>query len=90
MQLKGLIRFFAVALILISLYQLHFTLVVRNHENSMEKKAKSHVSANYSTSTPEVKDFEFKKKLRRLLDSTREKTLTYGLTGAISYRNWKA
>jgi len=89
MQLKGLIRFFAVALILISLYQLHFTLVVRNHENSMEKKAKSHVSANYSTSTPEVKDFEFKKKLRRLLDSTREKTLTYGLTGAISYQKAK-
>jgi SecD/SecF fusion protein len=89
MQLKGLIRFFAVALILISLYQLHFTLVVRNHENSMEKKAKSYVSANYGTSTPEVRDFEFKKKLRRLLDSTREKTVTYGLTGAITYQKAK-
>jgi SecD/SecF fusion protein len=55
----------------------------------MEKKAKSYISANYGTSTPEVKDFEFKRKLRRLLDSTREKTITYGLTGAISYQKAK-
>ena len=89
MQLKGLVRFFAVALILISLYQLHFTWVVRNHENSMEKKAKSFVSASYGTASSEVKDAEFKKKLRRLLDSTREKTLTYGITGAISYQKAK-
>src|SRR6188508_2330904 len=89
MQFKGLVRFFAVALILISLYQLHFTWVVRNHENSMEKKAKSIVSASYASETAEVKDAEFKKKLRRLLDSTREKTLTYGITGAISYQKAK-
>jgi SecD/SecF fusion protein len=89
MQLKGLIRFFAVALILISLYQLHFTLVVRNHENAMDKKAKSFVSANFANATPEEKDLEFKKRLRRLLDSTREKTVTYGLTGAISYQKAK-
>jgi SecD/SecF fusion protein len=89
MQLKGLIRFFAVALILISLYQLHFTLVVRNHENAMDKKAKTFVSANFANATPEEKDLEFKKRLRRLLDSTREKTVTYGLTGAISYQKAK-
>jgi SecD/SecF fusion protein len=89
MQLKGLIRFFAVALILISLYQLHFTMVVRNHENTMDKKAKSFVSANFANATPEEKDLEFKKRLRRLLDSTREKTVTYGLTGAISYQKAK-
>ncbi|HLO80275.1 MAG TPA: protein translocase subunit SecD, partial [Chitinophagaceae bacterium] len=89
MQLKGLIRFFAVALILISLYQLHFTMVVRNHENSLEKKAKSFVAANYANATPEEKDFEFKKRLRRMLDSTREKTVTYGITGAISFQKAK-
>lgn len=89
MQLKGLIRFFAIALILISLYQLHFTWVVRNHENAMEKKAKAFVSANFGTASPEEKDIEFKKRLRRMLDSTREKTVTYGLTGAISYQKAK-
>ena len=89
MQLKGLVRFFAIALILISLYQLHFTWVVKSHENSIEKKAKSYVSANFANASAEVKDQELKKRSRRLLDSTRDKTLTYGITGAISYQKAK-
>ena len=89
MQLKGLVRFFAIALILISLYQLHFTWVVKNHESSMEKKAKAFVSANFANASAEEKDLEFKKRNRRLLDSTREKTLTYGITGAINYQKAK-
>ncbi|MBN9484506.1 MAG: protein translocase subunit SecDF [Bacteroidetes bacterium 43-93] len=39
MQLKGLVRFFTVALILISLYQLSFTFVVRNFEKKQRSKA---------------------------------------------------
>ena len=89
MQLKGLVRFFAVALILISLYQLHFTWIVRNHENALEKKAKSYVSANFASASPEEQENEFRKRLRRLKDSTREQTVTYGLTGAISYQKAK-
>ncbi|MFZ9661776.1 MAG: SecDF P1 head subdomain-containing protein, partial [Chitinophagaceae bacterium] len=89
MQLKGLVRFFAVALILISLYQLHFTLVVRNHEGAMEKKAKAYVNANFASKDAETKDIEYNKRLRRLLDSTRETTLTYGITGAINYQKAK-
>lgn len=89
MQLKGLVRFFAVALILISLYQLHFTWVVRNHESAMEKKAKSYVSANFANANAEVKDLEFNKRLRRLLDSTRDTRVTYGITGAIGYQKAK-
>lgn len=89
MQLKGLVRFFAVALILISLYQLHFTWIVRNHENALEKKAKSYVSANFAKASPEEQENEFRKRLRRLKDSTREQTVTYGLTGAISYQKAK-
>lgn len=89
MQLKGLVRFFAVALVLISLYQLHFTWIVRNHENSLEKKAKSYVNANFAKASPEEKEIEFQKRLRRLKDSTREQTLTYGLTGEISYQKAK-
>ncbi len=89
MQLKGLIRFFAVALILISLYQLHFTWVVRNHEKKMETKAKSFVNANFPTANAEVKDLEYKKRLRRQLDSTKENTITYGISGTVSYQKAK-
>ena len=39
MQLKGLVRFFAIALTLICLYQLSFTWFVKNHESEMDKKA---------------------------------------------------
>ena len=89
MQLKGLVRIFAVLLILISLYQLHFTWVVRNHESAMEKKAKSFVNANFANAGAEAKELEYKKRLRRLLDSTRDTKLTYGVTGAISYQKAK-
>jgi SecD/SecF fusion protein len=89
MQFKGLVRFFAIALILISLFQLHFTWVVRNHEGKMEKKARSYVNAAFPDAAAEAKDAEYKKRLRRLLDSTRETTVTYGTTGAISYQKAK-
>ncbi|MEY3577348.1 MAG: hypothetical protein RL394_931, partial [Bacteroidota bacterium] len=89
MQLKGLIRFFAIALILISLYQLHFTWVVRSHEKKQESKAQAFVKANFPAADTELKDLEFNKRYRRLLDSTRETTVTYGITGAISYQKAK-
>ncbi len=89
MQFKGLVRFFAIALILISLYQLHFTWVVRNHENKMEQKAKSFVNATYPSANAEQKDDEYKRRLRRLLDSTKDATVTYGTTGAVSYQKAK-
>jgi SecD/SecF fusion protein len=47
MQFKGLVRFFAIALILISLFQLHFTWVVKNHEDKMDKKARAFVNAAF-------------------------------------------
>ena len=39
MQLKGLVKFFTAALILISLYQLSFTFIVRSVEKKMHLKA---------------------------------------------------
>ncbi len=89
MQLKGLVRFFAVALILISLYQLHFTWVVRNHEEKQETKARAFVKANFPKADTETSELEFNKRYKRLLDSTRETTVTYGITGAISYQKAK-
>lgn len=45
MQLKGLVKFFTVALILISLYQLSFTFVVRNVENKLRASSRNYVLA---------------------------------------------
>ena len=47
MQLKGLVKFFTVALILISLYQLSFTFIVRNVESKARANARSYVMAKY-------------------------------------------
>lgn len=49
MQLKGLVRFFAVALILISLYQLSFTFVVRNYEKKIKTAAEAFVAGQHPT-----------------------------------------
>jgi SecD/SecF fusion protein len=53
MQLKGLVRIFAIALIVICLYQLSFTWIVRNHENAMDAKADKWLKNLYVT--PEQK-----------------------------------
>lgn len=46
MQLKGLVKFFTAALILISLYQLSFTFIVRNVEKKMRAQARRSVLAD--------------------------------------------
>ncbi|PUZ21704.1 protein translocase subunit SecDF [Chitinophaga parva] len=47
MQLKGLVRVFTVALILISVYQLSFTFVVRNYDKKVNEQAQNDVSKNF-------------------------------------------
>jgi SecD/SecF fusion protein len=102
MQLKGLVRFFTVLLIVYSLYQLSFTWFVKNHERKMESIAKSWRDANYLPSTQkypnnkdsqgvynEIRDKAYQEKLRRLLDSTKDVTVTYGINGAVSYKKAK-
>ena len=102
MQLKGLVRFFTILLIVYSIYQLSFTWFVRGHEKKMEARAESFVKVNYSTAAakfPGDKDSqavyqEFLDKvkgdrLKRLLDSTKDVTITYGPTGAMSYQKAK-
>lgn len=51
MQLKGLVKFFTVALILISLYQLSFTFLVRNVDKTIRARAEKQVRA----ANPELK-----------------------------------
>ncbi|MFN3300535.1 MAG: protein translocase subunit SecDF [Sediminibacterium sp.] len=98
MQLKGLVRFFAIALTLICLYQLSFTWFVNSHESAMEKKAtewlkrfptaeqqypgNKELQAAYTDSLEELK----KTRLLRLLDSTKDTKLAFGLT---TYRSAK-
>lgn len=102
MQLKGLVRFFTVLLIIYSLYQLSFTWFVKNHEKKMEAKAKSFVKTNYQTALekfPNNKDSQaiyqeeldkiYQARLARLLDSTKDNTVTYGINGAVSYQKAK-
>ncbi len=47
MQLKGLVKFFTVALILFALYQLSITFVVRNEEKKMRAKAEREIKAQF-------------------------------------------
>jgi SecD/SecF fusion protein len=47
MQLKGLVKFFTAALILISLYQLSFTFIVRNEEKKIQAQAERLVRAEH-------------------------------------------
>ena len=98
MQLKGLVRFFAIALILICLYQLSFTWFVRGHEKAIDEKAQAWMKrfptpeqqypgdkekqAIYADSLAEVK----KERVLRLLDSTKETKLAFGL---VTYRSAK-
>ncbi|WP_153799538.1 protein translocase subunit SecDF [Foetidibacter luteolus] len=101
MQLKGLVRFFTIALILICIYQLSFTWFVHSHENSMEEKAAKWVKANYPA-TPEARypgnkelqeayadtlEQAADQRLRRLLDSTNDSKI--GPFGLVTYQTAK-
>ncbi len=97
MQLKGLVKIFAIALIIICLYQLSFTWFVRSHENNMEERAAKWLKANYKT--PQEKyagnndlmalyqdtlDMLKKTRLQRLLDSTKSDKIVLGV-GSYQY-----
>lgn len=89
MQLKGLVRFFTILLILYSIYELSFTWVVRSHEKKMEASAQSFVNNNYKNADAATKQQAYQDRLKRLLDSTKDVTVHYGPTGKISYQKAK-
>lgn len=98
MQLKGLVRFFAIALILICVYQLSFTWFVKNYESKMDNQAETwlktfptpeakypgnkELQAAYADTLSDLK----KDRVKRLLDSTKDAKLAFGLT---TYRSAK-
>jgi SecD/SecF fusion protein len=67
MKLKGLVWFFTIALILISLWELSYTWVVRNYESGVEAQAKKIVKKSF----PQLKDGEdnFKAAVKHAKDS---------------------
>ncbi|MEO7210557.1 MAG: protein translocase subunit SecDF [Chitinophagaceae bacterium] len=101
MQLKGLVRFFTVALILICFYQLSFTWIVHNHESQMKAQTAQWMKANYPVSPeqkyPGNKDLQAlyadtlknieSAHLNRILDST--KNTDIGPFGLTTYQNAK-
>ncbi|HEY5463166.1 MAG TPA: protein translocase subunit SecDF [Hanamia sp.] len=72
MKLKGLVWFFAIMLILISVYQLSFTWVVNGHENEMKAKAIQFVNRSHPGISGDAKDELVQKTFAHYLDSTRD------------------
>ena len=98
MQLKGLVRVFAIALIIICVYQLSFTFFVKFYESGVEKKATAWINKFpkpttkypnqpiaqeiYKDSLETLKN----KYVQKILDSTKNTKIAFGLT---TYRNAK-
>jgi SecD/SecF fusion protein len=80
MKLKGLVWFFAITLILISIFQLSFTWVVNSHEKQMELKAERQVKSAHPEATSDEQKDLIRMRLLRLLDSTKE-TKIYPVLG---------
>jgi len=72
MKLKGLVWFFAIMLILISVYQLSFTWVVNSHENAMKAKAIKFVNRSHPEISGDAKDQLVQSTFHHYLDSTRD------------------
>lgn len=87
MQLKGLVRVFAILLIVICLYQLSFTLFVRNHEKAMADKAESWVKRNYPSASKTEQESLTERQLIHILDST--KNTKIGPFGFTTYKDAK-
>lgn len=80
MKLKGLVWFFAIMLILISVYQLSFTWVVNSHENEMKAKATRFVTRSHPGISGDAKDVLVQRTFAHYLDSTRDDKI-YPLLG---------
>ncbi|MGL6021517.1 MAG: protein translocase subunit SecDF [Chitinophagaceae bacterium] len=102
MKFKSLVITLVIVLTIISLFQLSFTWFVKKHEHKMYKNTFEWVRKAFPT--PEQKysndpvqqslykdslEIIFNNRYKKLLDSTKDKTITYGLQGPISYQKAK-
>jgi SecD/SecF fusion protein len=77
MKLKGLVWFFAIALILISLWELSYTWVVRSYEGKVKATAEKFVKNENPTVNKESDEYKLlvKSRMQHILDSTRDKSI---------------
>ena len=87
MKLKGLVWFFAIALTIISLWELSYTWVIRNYESSIKAKAEKIVRTANPGLKGDDKDAAVKIRMQRILDSTKDQSI-YPLIGT-SYQKCK-
>jgi SecD/SecF fusion protein len=80
MKLKGLVWFFAIALTIISVWELSYTWVVRSYESKVKTQAEKIVKSQYPDASAEDHDALVKNRMQRILDSTRDKAI-YPLVG---------
>ena len=78
MKLKGLVWFFAIALTIISLWELSYTWAVKDYENSVRAKAEKMVKKSSEGMSADDKDALIKVKMQQILDSTRDKEIYFG------------
>jgi SecD/SecF fusion protein len=87
MKLKGLVWFFAIALIIVSLWELSYTWAVRSFESKQHLAAEKYVKKVASALKGEEKDAAIEKRKLQLLDSLRDKE-AYPIVGT-SYQDCK-
>ncbi|MFT3680368.1 MAG: protein translocase subunit SecDF [Ferruginibacter sp.] len=82
MKLKGIVWFFAIALIIISVWELSYTWVVRSYESKIKTQAERIVKSQYPNVPAKSEEFELlvKSRQQHILDSTRDKEI-YPLLG---------
>ena len=88
MKLKGLVWFFTIALTIISLWELSYTWVVRNYENTVTAKATKIVKTAFPNLKGDERDAAIEYRKKRILDSTAEQKI-YPLFGT-TYKQCKA
>ncbi len=89
MKLKGLVWFFAIALILISIWELSYTWVVRSYESKVKIQAERIVKSQHPNAPTKGEDYDLlvKSRMQHILDSTRDKSI-YPAVGT-SYQKCK-
>jgi len=77
MKLKGLVWFFAIALILISLWELSYTWVVRSYEGKVKVQAEKFVKNQSPSVNTQSDEYALlvKSRMQQILDSTRDKSI---------------
>ncbi len=80
MRLKGLVWLFTIVLIVISLWELSYTLVVRNYEKDVRAKAERFVKKQSAGLSAEQQKALVETRTQYVLDSTKDKEIYLGTT----------